>query len=198
MVFQDYGRAVTEPTARLQRLEPALHEQVHTWRLQPVVEALQSLRGVQCTVAVTRVAELGDRTRVDHPRQRMRDRGLIPSEYARGDRRRQGGITQAGNTHARRVLIEGAWASRYPAKVSRHLQWRLEPLPTPLQEIRWKAQVRLCQRDRRLSGRGKNPHPVVVAIARELRAVRWAIAREGPLTPSTATVESPESVGPRF
>jgi transposase len=183
MVFQEYVRAVTEHTERLQRLEQELHEHVSTWRLQPVVEALQSLRGVQFTVAVTLVAELGDLTRFDNPRQLMSYLGLIPSEYSSGDRRRQGGITKAGNTHARRVLIEGAWAYRYPAKVSRHLQLRLETLPKPLQEISWKAQVRLCQRYRRLIGRGKNPNQVVVAIARELSAFIWAIAREVPLTP---------------
>jgi len=198
IVFQEYVRAVTEHTARLQRLEQELHEHVHTWRLQPVVEALQGLRGVQFTVAVTLVAELGDLTRFDNPRQLMSDLGLIPSEYSSGDRRRQGGITKAGNTHARRVLIEGAWAYRDPAKVSRHLQWRLETLPKPLQEISWKAQVRRCKRYRRLIGRGNNPNQVVGAIARELSAFRWAIAREVPLTPSTETVESPASVGPRF
>jgi transposase len=183
IVFQEYVRAVTEHTERLQRLEQELHEHVSTWRLQPVVEALQSLRGVQFTVAVTLVAELGDLTRFDNPRQLMSYLGLIPSEYSSGDRRRQGGITKAGNTHARRVLIEGAWAYRYPAKVSRHLQLRLETLPKPLQDISWKAQVRLCQRYRRLIGRGKNPNQVVVAIARELSAFIWAIAREVPLTP---------------
>ena len=183
MVFQEYVRAVTEHTARLQRLEQALHVHVHTWRLQPVVEALQSLRGVQFTVAVTLVAELGDLTRFDNPRQLMSALGLIPSEYSSGDRRRQGGLTKAGNTHARRVLIEGAWAYRYPAKVSRHLQLSLETLPKPLQDIRWKAQVRLCQRYRRLIGRGKNPNQVVVAIARELSALIGASAREVPLTP---------------
>jgi hypothetical protein len=36
-----------------------------------VVEALQALRGVQFTVAVTTVAELGDLTRFDTPSQRM-------------------------------------------------------------------------------------------------------------------------------
>jgi Transposase and inactivated derivatives len=43
--------------------------------------------------------------------------GLTPSEYSSGERRRLGAITQAGNTHARRVLIERPWAYRYPAKV---------------------------------------------------------------------------------
>jgi transposase len=183
IVFQEYVRAVTEHTERLQRLEQELHEQVKTWRLAPVVEALQALRGVQFTVAVTIIAELGDLTRFDTPRQLMSYLGLTPSEYSSGERRRQGGITKAGNTHARRALVEGAWAYRYPAKVSRHLQLRLEHLPKGLQDISWKAQVRLCKRYRQLSARGKHANQVVVAIARELAAFMWAIAQQVRMTP---------------
>jgi transposase len=79
LVCQEDGRAVTEHTARLQRLEHARHAQVNAWRLNPGVDALQALRGVQCTVAVTTVAELGDLTRFDHPRALMKCWGLIPS-----------------------------------------------------------------------------------------------------------------------
>src|SRR5919106_2612696 len=71
IVFQEYVRAVHEQTERLQRLDQALQEQVKSWRLHPVVEALQALRGVQFTVAVTTVAELGDLTRFDTPRELM-------------------------------------------------------------------------------------------------------------------------------
>jgi transposase len=183
IVFQEYVRAVMEQTERLARLEQELTAQVQTWRLAPVVEALQALRGIQFTVAVTTVAELGALTRFDTPRQLMNDLGLTPSEYSTGERRRQGGITKAGNTHARRALIEGAWAYRYPANLSRHLQLRLEKLPKPIQDSSWKAQVRLCRRYRQLSARGKNPNHVVVAIARELSAFMWAIAQQVPVTP---------------
>ena len=182
IVFQEDVRAISEQTERLQRLEQELPEHMKTWRLEPVVEALQALGGVQFTVAITLVAELGDLTRFDNPRQLMSYLGLIPSEYSSGDRRRQGGITKAGNTHARRALIEGAWAYRYPAKVSRHLQVRLETLPQSIQDISWKAQVRLCTRYRKLSARGRHAHQGVVAIARELIAFMWAIAREVPVT----------------
>jgi hypothetical protein len=65
--LQAYVQTVPEQTARLQRLEHELRAQVPTWRFQPVVEALQALRGVQCTVAVSTVAERGDLTRFDHP-----------------------------------------------------------------------------------------------------------------------------------
>jgi len=89
--------------------------------------------------------------------------------------------TKAGNTFARRALIEGAWAYRYPAKVSRHLQLRLETLPQAIQNIGWKAQVHLCMRFRHLTARGKHANQVVVAIAREMAAFIWAIAREVPI-----------------
>src|SRR5215471_14632959 len=178
IVFQAYVQTVTEQTERLGRLALALHEQVQTWRLYPVVEALQALRGVQFTVAVTTVAALGDLTRFDNPRQLMNDLGLTPSEYSSGGRRQQGSITKTGNAHARRALVEGAWAYRYPAKISRHLQRRLEKLPAAIQAISWKAQVRLCTRYRHRMAKGKNAHPVVVAIARELSAFMWAIAKQ--------------------
>jgi transposase len=181
IVFQEYVRAATEHTERLERLEQQLQDQVPTWRLAPVVDALQGLRGVQFTVAVTTVAELGDLTRFDTPRPLMRDLGLTPSEYSSGDRRRQGGMTKTGNTHARRALIEGAWAYRDPAKVSRHLQLRVEKLPKPIQDISWKAQVRLCKRYRQLLARGKHAHQVVVAIARALVAFMWAMAQQVPV-----------------
>ena len=181
IVFQEYVRAVTEQHDRLQRLEAELHAEVKGWRLYPVVEAIQALRGVEHTSAVILMAELGDLTRFDTPRQLMSYLGLTPSEYSSGDRRRQGGITKAGNTHARRALVEGAWAYRYPAKVSRHLQLRLEKLPAEVQAIGWKAQVRLCKRYRQLIARGKHANQVVVAIAREMAAFAWAIARAVPL-----------------
>jgi transposase len=135
LVFQAYVRAVTEHPERLQRLEQDLHDQVQAWRLSPVVEALQALRGVQFIVAVTTVAEMGDLTRFDNPRALMKFLGLTPSAYSSGERRRQGSLTQAGNTHARPALVEGAWAYRYPANVSRPLQLCLESQPNTIQDI---------------------------------------------------------------
>ncbi len=183
IVFQEYVRAVSEQTERVQRLETELQPLVQTWRWAPVVEAIQALRGIQFTAAVTLIAELGDLTRFATPRQLMSYLGLVPSEHSSGERRRQGGITKTGNSHARRVLVEGAWAYRYPAKVSRHLQLRLEHVPKAIQDISWKAQVRLCKRYRRLVARGKQVNQVVVAIAREMAAFVWAIAQEVTVAP---------------
>jgi transposase len=112
MVLQEYVQPVTEPTARLQRLAHALRAHVRPWRFQPVVEALQAVRGVQCTVAVTTGAARGDLTRFEHPRQRMPSWGVPPSAYASGPRRQHGSMTKTGHSHARRARVEGAWAYR--------------------------------------------------------------------------------------
>lgn len=178
IVFQEYVRAVLERQDRLDRLDTELQEQVPGWRLFPVVEAVQAMRGVAFTVACTTIAEIGDLSRFQNPRQLMSYLGLTPSEHSSGPRRRLGGITKAGNSHARRVLVEGAWAYRFPAKVSLHIQKRIEKAPEFAREIAWKAQIRLCKRYRRLIARGKHPNQVTVAIAREMAAFMWDIARQ--------------------
>jgi len=180
-------RAVNEHHERLERIETELQEKAKGWRFYPVVEALQALRGVQFTVALSIVAELGDLSRFDSPRQLMSYLGLTPSEYSTGNTRRLAGITKAGNAHARHTIIEGAWAYRYNAKVSRQMQQRQETLPQAIRDIAWKAQVRLCKRYRRLVAKSKNPNVVVVAIARELAAFMWAIAQRVPFGAHPAT-----------
>jgi transposase len=178
IVFQEYVNAITHLMERVQRIQQALQEQVRGWRLTPVVDALQALRGVQFHTAVSIVAELGDITRFDKPRQLMAYVGLHPSEHSSGSTRRQGGIAKTGNAHARRVLVEGAWAYRFAPKVSRQIQVRQEALPESIRNIAWKAQIRLCKRFRRLIARGKHPNVAVTAIAREMVAFMWAIAQK--------------------
>jgi hypothetical protein len=71
IVLHAYVRAVHEHTERLQRLAQERQDHVQAWCLHPVIEALQALRGVPCTVAVTMVADMGDLPRVDTPRALM-------------------------------------------------------------------------------------------------------------------------------
>jgi transposase len=191
IVFQASVRAVNDHTERLPRLDQDLHEHVQAWRLHPVVETLQAWRGVPCTGAVTMVADVGDLSRVDPPRALMKCVGVIPSAYASGERRPQGSMTTAGTTQARRALVEGAWAYRDPAKVSRQLLRRLEPPPKAIQHISWKAPVRRCQRDRRLRAQGTHAHVVTVAMARALVGCRWALATAVPVTPSGSKTDGP-------
>ena len=150
------------------------------WTLAPVVAALQTLRGMALVNAATLIAELGDLSRFANPRQLMAYLGLVPSEHSSGASVKRGGITKAGNTAARRLLIEAAWCYRFPARLSRELLLRQESQPKLIRDIAWKGQLRLCARYRRLARTGKPANVVTTAIARELAGFIWAIARRVP------------------
>jgi transposase len=180
LALDEYIDALTEALQRVDRLTDQIHKFVPTWRMGPVVQALQSLRGVSLIVSVTTVAELGDLSRFDHPSQLMAYLGLVPSEHSSGEHVKRKGITKTGNSHVRRVLVEAAWAYRLPARRSRPLRKRQQGLAKSICQISWKAQLRLCARYRQMMARGKNKSVVITAIARELAGFIWAIARQVP------------------
>jgi transposase len=178
IVFQEYVDAVKQAEARVAGLEKEMERALDHWILAPVVKALMALRGVKLITAMTIMAELGDITRFDSPRQLMSFLGLVPSETSSGATRRRGGITKTGNGHVRRVLIESAWSYRFPARKTAHLQRQAEQCSSEIQAIVWKAQKRLCGRYVHLLKRGKLKVQVCPAIARELVGFIWAIACE--------------------
>jgi len=180
ITLQEYIDAVRSCTERVERMVEQIRYLAEQWRMGPVVQAIQALRGVSLIVATTTVAELGDLTRFDHPRHLMAYLGLVPSEHSSGETVKRGGITKTGNKHARRMLVEAAWSYRLPARVSRRLHERQRNLPQAVWEIAWKAQLRLCGRYRRLMAKGKRSQVVITAIARELSAFMWAIAKVVP------------------
>ena len=178
IVLQEYIDCIRQQRLRVEALELEMARAMDHWRLAPVVEGLMALRGCRLITAMTTVAELGDITRFETPRQLMAFLGLVPSEHSSGPRRRRGGITKTGNGHVRRVLIEAAWCYRFPAKKSAPLQRRAEKSSAAVQAIAWKAQKRLCARYRHLNQRGLMPVKISTAIARELCGFIWAIACE--------------------
>jgi transposase len=182
IAFQEYIDAIGECSERTTRIKEQIQQVAMEWRWAPTVKALQALRGVSLLTAVITVAEIGDFTRFQNPKELMAYLGLVPSEHSSGGKTRRGGITKTGNSHARRICVESAWAYRYQARVTQLLLKRQEDLPQNIRKIAWKAQVRLCARYRRLRARGKPVQVVIVAIARELVAFMWAIACQVPRT----------------
>lgn len=176
IVFEELIQAIEQALARRDRLEQQMIALAQMWSLQPVVAALQALRGLAIIGAITLAAEIGDFRRFANPRQLMAWLGLVSSEHSSGASIVRGAITKAGNSRARRLLVESAWTYRLPARITAVLLARSAALPEAVKAIAWKAQVRLCARYRRLQRAGKPVNIITVAIARELAAFAWAIA----------------------
>lgn len=178
IAFQEYLHSITESGARITRLEQAMRDALPDWSLAPLVQALQAMRGVQMIAAMTLVAELQDFMRFDSPRQLMAYVGLVPGEHSSGPKRRQGSITKAGNSAARRMLVEIAWHYQHSPRVSPIIATRHEHLPKPVTDIAWAAQLRLHSKFKRLVARRVLKNKAVVAVARELAGFVWAIGCE--------------------
>jgi len=136
------------------------------------------MRGVQLIAAMTLAAELQDFSRFPNPRQLMAYVGLVPGEHSSGAKRRQGSITKAGNSAARRILVEIAWQYLHDARVSPIIARRHDQVPKAITDIAWAAQLRLSAKFKRLLARKVMKTKVVVAVARELAGFVWAIARQ--------------------
>ncbi len=181
VVLQEYIDAVRAASQRVADITAQMERVLPQWSLAPVVDSLVALRGIDKLAAMVLLAELGDISRFDSPKQLMAFLGLVPSEHTTGGRRRQGAITKTGNRHARRMLVESAWSYRFPARQTAHLKRKATSASAEARDIAWKAQKRLCGRYRTLTRAGKETKLVCVAIARELVGFVWDIVcREMP------------------
>lgn len=125
-------------------------------RTDPVTRRLMTAPGVGPVVALAYQATVDDVGRFAAPGAVASYLGLVPREASSGERHRKGAITKAGPTRMRVLLIQSAW----------HL-WR-----APSGSATLHAWVRRLgdRRGRRIA---------VVALARRLARILWAMWRDG-------------------
>jgi len=158
---------------QLDALDRDLERIAASERWGAAVEILTRFRGISTRTALGLIAEIGDFARFSHPRELCAWLGIVPCEYSSGQQRHRGHITKTGNDHARRLLIEAAWAYRHrPRRPDRGRQPDARA---------WQAQIRLHRRYRHLTEHGKRSTVATVAVARELAGFLWAAATDQPL-----------------
>jgi len=145
IAYEEAVAAVESVRARRDALDAAIAEEAAREPWATTVGRLACLRGVSTLTAFGLAAEIGDWQRFDG-RSIGAYLGLVPSESSSGERRRQGSITKAGNSHARRLLVEAAWQQR-------------RPISRPSREL----------------ARGKRSTVAAVAVARELAGWCWSL-----------------------
>ena len=179
VVFGEYLAHHEVLLARRDRLDGLIFEQSIQGSWAPTVARLRCLRGIDTLTAVGLVTEIGEIAAFSHPKHLASYLGLVPSEHSSGTKRRQGSITKAGSSHARRLLVEAAWHYRRAPSVSLTLKRRQKGQPSDAIEAAWRAQLRLHRRWSHLdTTRAKKRTTVAVAVARELACFVWEIARQ--------------------
>ena len=177
LTIADYLHAHDVLVARRDRIESELVVLAAESPFAQTIGRLRCLRGIDTLTALGLCAEIGEFDRFDHPDQLAAYLGIVPSERTSGQQRRQGSITKAGSSHARRLLIESAYHYRRQPGIGVKLQRRQRGQAPEIINIAWKAQRRLNARWRQLKDARKKPNAIVaVAIARELAGYCWEIA----------------------
>jgi transposase len=142
---------------------------------------LCSFRGIATRTALGLLGEIGDFRRFASPRELMSYLGLTPTEYSSGVQQHRGHITKAGNTHARRLLIEAAWHYQHRPRQSARAARLADQVPPQITARAWQAQTRLFLRHRALTQNGKRSTVATTAVARELTGFIWAAIVGAPL-----------------
>jgi len=134
---------------------------------------LTAFKGIKTLIALSFVTDIGDFRRFSTARQFMAYLGLVPSERSSGNKRRQGSITKAGNSHLRRLLVEAAWHYRSYHPSSRDLTERRRGVDPAILTYANRAGRRLNRKYLHLLLRGKRSQVAVTAISRELAGFLW-------------------------
>ena len=142
-------------------------------RYREQAKKLTAFKGVKTLTALSFVADIGDFHRFASAGQFMAYLGLVPSEHSSGNKRRQGGITKAGNSHLRRLLVEAAWHYRSYHPSSRTLIERRRGVDPQILSYANRAGRRLSRKYMHLVLRGKRSQVAVTAVSRELAGFLW-------------------------
>lgn len=177
VAFDSYFEQVAFAAARRDRLERVITTELATDpAFASTATRLGCLRGISEYGAIALTVEIADFTRFTASSIGA-FLGLVPSESSSGTARRQGAITRAGNTFARRLLVEAAWHHlRDYGRPSVALRARWAKAPAAVAVRAHEGNQRLNRRWRAFEARKKNRNVADVAIARELAAWCWELA----------------------
>jgi transposase len=174
--FDDYHGAVLGAVVRRERLDAQITLLAAEPRFAAVVGRLGCLRGVGTLTAFALCVEIGDWHRLSGATIGAY-LGLVPCESQSGARHSRGPITKAGNSHARRLLVEAAWHHRPPVRASAPIARRRASQRPEVAARAEQAGLRLHHRWHQLERRrGLRATIVATAVARELAGWCWSLA----------------------
>ena len=164
---------------KIERLDNRIEELASGERYKEKVQNMGCFLGIKTHTALSMVVEIGDFNRFEKAPKFAGFLGLVPSECSSGESTHRFGITKAGNSHLRRLMVEAAQS--YSRGTIGHksiaLKQRQQGCLPEVIAYADKANERLRRRFYKMTlNKGVNRNVAMTAIARELACFIWGMA----------------------
>lgn len=175
--LDEYMASYEEQTAKIERFDTRIEEIASQESYQGKVKKLTCFLGIKTHTALSLIVETGDFERFAKGNTYAAFLGLAPGENSSGEHINRTGITKAGNSHLRLLLIEaaGGICKGMIGHKSKDLRARQNGNTAEVIAYADKANTRLRSRYYRHIRHGKKRNVAVAAIARELACFVWGM-----------------------
>lgn len=179
-ILDEYVLQLTKHMETVERLDKRIEELSKQETYQESVDHLTCLIGIKRPTALAVMTEIGDFKRFATAPQFASFLGITPGENSSGGDQNRLGITKAGNTHVRRLLVEAAqsYGRGKTGHKSKALKERQEGNPPHIIAYADRANERLRRRYFNMLFRGKKANVAKTALARELACFIWGMMNE--------------------
>jgi transposase len=175
--LDEYMASYDEQTAKVERFDRRIEEIASQEKYHEKVKKLGCFLGIKTHTALSLIVETGDFERFAKGNVYAAYLGLAPGERSSGDKTNRLGISKAGNSHLRLLLVEAAGGICKGAvgHKSKDLRQRQNGNMAEVIAYADKANTRLRSRYYKLIRHGKKRNVAVAAIARELACFVWGM-----------------------
>ena len=176
-ILNEYLITFDTLTEKVARLDSRIGELASSEKYREDAKNLSCLLGIKTIAAISVLVETGDFSRFTTAQKYASFLGLVPGEHSSAEDVNRLGITKAGNTHLRKILIEASQGicRGKPGYKSRDLKARQQGCDPDVIAYADRANERMRRRYYKLISKGKKRNVAVTAIARELACFIWGI-----------------------
>lgn len=176
-VLDEYLAFYDEQTSKIERFDKRIEELAADPAYKDNVRKLGCLLGIKVHTALSLIVETGDFSRFKKGSTYAAFLGLAPGESSSGAHINRTGISKAGNTHLRRLLIEGAKGicKGQVGHKSKELRSRQAGNSAAVIAYADRGNTRMRSKYYRMMRHGKKKNVAVAATARELACFVWGI-----------------------
>ena len=175
--LNEYMASYEEQTAKIERFDKRIEELAADSDYHEKVGKLCCLLGIKTHTALSLVVETGDFSRFRKGSTYAAFLGLAPGESSSGEKINRTGISKAGNSHLRTLLIESARGicKGQIGHKSKELRSRQAGNPAEVIAYADRGNTRMRSKYYRMIRHGKKRNVAVAAVARELACFAWGI-----------------------